>query len=77
MVAGVATSGRGVELVVGVAGSGKSTALDAARRAFEGAGFRVLGAAVSGQAARTLGTEAGIDDPVLSRLCYGGWTMES
>ncbi len=76
MVAGVATSGRGVELVVGVAGSGKSTALDAARRAFEGAGFRVLGAAVSGQAARTLGTEAGIDDPrtiasLLWRLDHG------
>ena len=37
MVTAVATSGRGVELVVGVAGSGKSTALDAARQAFEGA----------------------------------------
>jgi AAA domain/TrwC relaxase len=63
MVTAVATSGRGVELVVGVAGSGKSTALDAARRAFEATGFKVLGTAISGQAARTLGTEAGIDDP--------------
>ena len=82
MVAGVVTSGRGVELVVGVAGSGKSTALDAARRAFEGAGFRVLGAAVSGQAARTLGTEAGIDDPrtvasLLWRLDHGQLELDN
>jgi hypothetical protein len=61
MVAAVATSGRGVELVVGVAGAGKSTALDGVRRAFEASGFRVLGTATSGQAARTLGAEAGID----------------
>ena len=76
MVTAVATSGRGVELVVGVAGAGKSTALDAARRAFEGAGFRVLGTAISGQAARTLGTEAGIDEArtiasLLWRLDHG------
>ena len=75
--AGVATSGRGVELVVGMAGAGKSTALDASRRAFEAAGFKVLGTAVSGQAARTLGTEAGIDEPAPSRLCCGGSTMAS
>ena len=42
MAAGVATSGRGVELVVGVAGAGKSTALDASRRAFVAAGFKML-----------------------------------
>ena len=76
MVTAVATSGRGVELVVGVAGSGKSTALDVARRAFEAAGYRVLGTAISGQAARTLGTEAGIDEPrtiasLLWRLDHG------
>ena len=63
MVTAVATSGHGVELVVGVAGSGKSTALDVVRRAFEAAGYRVLGTAISGQAARNLGTEAGIDEP--------------
>ena len=57
----VLTSGRGVELIVGVAGSGKTTALAAARDGFEVAGFEVVGTSTSGQAARTLGREAGID----------------
>jgi conjugative relaxase-like TrwC/TraI family protein len=56
-----ATSGRGVELIVGVAGSGKTTALAALREAFESDGFRVVGTSTSGQAARTLGRAAGID----------------
>jgi conjugative relaxase-like TrwC/TraI family protein len=60
-VEGVLTSGRGVELIVGVAGSGKTTALAAARDGFEAAGFEVVGTSTSGQAARTLGREAGID----------------
>jgi conjugative relaxase-like TrwC/TraI family protein len=62
MIRSVVTSGRPVELIVGVAGSGKTTALDAARQAFEDAGYRVLGTAISGQAARTLGAEASIDE---------------
>jgi hypothetical protein len=57
----MATSGRGVDIVVGVAGSGKTTALAAVRDAFTDAGYDVIGTAVSGQAARTLATEAGID----------------
>jgi conjugative relaxase-like TrwC/TraI family protein len=56
------TSGRGVELVVGVAGAGKTTALAAARDAFEAAGYELVGTSTSGQAARTLGREAGIDE---------------
>ncbi len=56
----ILTSGRGVELVVGVAGAGKTTALAAAREAFEAAGYQVVGTSTSGQAARTLGREAGI-----------------
>jgi conjugative relaxase-like TrwC/TraI family protein len=59
-VEGILTSGRGVELVVGVAGSGKTTALAAVRDAYEAAGFEVVGTSTSGQAARTLGREAGI-----------------
>ena len=58
----ILTSGRGVELVVGVAGSGKTTALAAARDGFEAAGYEVVGTSTSGQAARTLGREAGIAD---------------
>ena len=56
----IATSGRGVELVVGVAGAGKTTALAALRHAFEAEGYEVLGTSTSGQAARTLGREAEI-----------------
>jgi conjugative relaxase-like TrwC/TraI family protein len=55
-------SGRGAEIVVGVAGSGKTTMLNVVGTAFESAGCQVLGTATSGQAARNLGTEADIDN---------------
>jgi hypothetical protein len=61
-VVGICTSGRGAELVVGVAGAGKTTMLRAVAEAFERAGHRVLGTATPGQAARNLGTEAGISE---------------
>ncbi len=51
---GICTSGRGAELVVGVAGSGKSTLLRVVAAAYQATGHRVLGTATSGQAARTL-----------------------
>ena len=54
------TSGAGLELLVGVAGSGKTTTLSAVRAGFEAAGFTVIGTATSGQAARGLGEGAGI-----------------
>ncbi|HEY1633959.1 MAG TPA: AAA family ATPase, partial [Acidimicrobiales bacterium] len=60
-VTAICTSGRGAELVLGVAGSGKTTMLSVVREAFESAGYEVLGTATSGQAARNLGREAGID----------------
>ncbi len=56
-----ATSGRGGELIVGLAGSGKTTALAAVRETFETEGYRVIGTSTSGQAARTLGRAAGIE----------------
>ena len=56
----ITTSGRGTELVVGVAGSGKTTALAAVRDAFESEGFTVIGTSTSGQAARTLKRQAGM-----------------
>jgi len=62
MIAAVCSSGRGAELVLGVAGAGKTTALDVVRQAFETAGYKVIGTSTSGQAARTLGREAGIGD---------------
>jgi len=57
----VATSGQGTELIVGLAGSGKTTALAAVREAFEADGFEVIGTSTSGQAARTLKRQAGIE----------------
>lgn len=58
----ICTSGRGAELIVGVAGSGKTTMLRVVADAFERADCHVLGTATSGQAARTLGSEAGIGE---------------
>lgn len=64
------SSGRGVDVVIGVAGAGKTTALDTARDALQTAGYRVLGTSTSGQAARTLGTEAGIESGTLRSLLW-------
>jgi hypothetical protein len=73
-------SGRAATVVVGVAGSGKTTALDAATTALEEAGYRVLGTSTSGQAARTLATEADIDAStfasLLWRLDHGSVTLD-
>ncbi|HEU5150386.1 MAG TPA: AAA family ATPase [Iamia sp.] len=66
----VCSSGRAVDLVVGVAGSGKTTALDAATTALEDAGYRVVGTSTSGQAARTLGTEAHIESRTTTSLLW-------
>ena len=62
MIASVCSSGRGAKLILGVAGAGKTTALDVVRDVFESAGYTVLGTSTSGQAARTLGREAGIGE---------------
>jgi hypothetical protein len=69
----ICSSGRSVDVIVGVAGSGKTTALDAATDALGAAGYRVLGSATSGQAARTLGTETGIEARTLTSLL---WRLE-
>jgi conjugative relaxase-like TrwC/TraI family protein len=71
----IATSGRHLELVLGVAGAGKTTALDALRAAHETAGHRVIGTATSGQAAKTLGAAAHLESrttaSLLRRLQHG------
>lgn len=58
----ICTSGRAAEIVVGVAGAGKTTMLKAVAAAFESSGHQVIGTATSGQAARTLGREAYIGE---------------
>jgi conjugative relaxase-like TrwC/TraI family protein len=72
-IAHIFASGRGLDLIAGVAGSGKTTALDVLRSGFEGNGYRVLGTAISGQAARTLHDEAGIDSRTIASLV---WRLE-
>ena len=67
---GITTSGRGLDVVLGVAGSGKTTMLDAARMAFESAGYTVVGTATSGQAARTLGRDAHIESRTVASLLW-------
>ena len=71
--AAIATSGRAIDLVVGVAGSGKTTALDVVRSAFESEGYRVIGTAISGQAARALREEAGVESRTVASLV---WRLE-
>lgn len=72
-IAHVFASGRSLDLIVGVAGSGKTTALDVLRAGYEGNGYRVLGTAISGQAARTLRDEAGVDSRTIASLV---WRLE-
>jgi conjugative relaxase-like TrwC/TraI family protein len=66
----ICTSGRAVDVIVGIAGSGKTTALDAASAALDDAGYRVIGTATSGQAARTLGEEARIEARTMRSLLW-------
>ena len=68
MVQRLVTSGAGVDVVVGKAGSGKTAALAAARAAWESAGHRVCGAALSARAAKGLEDGAGIESQTIARL---------
>jgi conjugative relaxase-like TrwC/TraI family protein len=68
MVRRLTTSGAGVDVVVGKAGAGKTLALAAAQAAWETAGWRVHGTALSARAARALHDGAGIDSDTLARL---------
>ena len=54
------TSGMGVQCAVGRPGSGKTYSLAVAARAWQALGFRVVGAAVKGEAARLLGEATGV-----------------
>ncbi len=68
MVEGLVTSGAGVQVVVGRAGSGKTFALDAARAAWEAAGYKVMGAALAARAAAELQAGSGIASTTVDRL---------
>lgn len=60
MVRDLTTSGAAIDVVVGPAGTGKTFALDAARAAWQSAGYRVIGAALAARAAAELEAGSGI-----------------
>jgi conjugative relaxase-like TrwC/TraI family protein len=68
MVTGLCLAGRGVDVVVGAAGTGKTFALAAARNAWEQSGFCVYGAALSARAAAELEDGSGIPSTTITRL---------
>ena len=62
------TGKRGLALIVGYAGTGKSAMLGVAREAWEGAGYTVRGAALSGIAAENLEAGSGIASRTIASL---------
>jgi len=70
----VGTSGD-VKVIQGLAGTGKSTLLAAARESWEEAGFTVMGSAYSGKAAAGLRESSGITSHTVDRLLYQ-WAKE-
>jgi conjugative relaxase-like TrwC/TraI family protein len=62
------TSGNGYDLVIGQAGTGKSTMLGAARIGWEEAGYRVIGTAVAARTAADLEAGTGIPSSSLTQI---------
>jgi ATP-dependent exoDNAse (exonuclease V) alpha subunit len=61
-------SGNGLDVVIGQAGTGKSTMLGAARVGWETAGYRVMGTAVASRTAAELEAGSGIASVTMARL---------
>ena len=70
MVTATATSGARVQLGLAPAGSGKTTAMRALAKAWEGTGGTVIGLAPSAAASTELGSSIGTDADTLSKLVW-------
>ena len=68
MVRAVTRSGHGVEVVVGPAGTGKTTAIDAAAAAWAASGVEVIGTALAARTARALEAGTGIPSTTVDQL---------
>jgi len=68
MVRRLVLDGDGVAVVIGQAGTGKTYALAAAREAWEGSGYRVVGASLARRAAIELEDGAGIESQSVAAL---------
>lgn len=67
-VTAMCTSGRGVDVLVAAAGTGKTFSLDAAREAWQRSGKNVIGCALSASAAHELQAGSGIRSMTIARL---------
>ncbi|MFG2671583.1 MobF family relaxase [Streptomyces sp. NPDC048445] len=65
------TAGHGIDAVVGIAGSGKTTIMDTARQAWEAHGVVIAGASTAAVAAANLKAEAGIESRTLASWLTG------
>lgn len=74
LVRGFCSSGHQVQCAIGRAGAGKTTSMRAAAEAWLAAGFRVVGTAVKGEAARQLATATGIATETVAWQLARAWT---
>lgn len=66
----ITTDPGSIQCVIGMAGTGKTFMLRAAREAWEGAGYKVVGAALAAKAARELEKGAGIKSRTIASLLF-------